>query len=137
MANLVRIQAIRDELDTDPLVRGYAGMTNQQASDSLNAVDQVRIRSSISGSEIFKATNSTEFDALTDAQRAEWLRLCAIDEINPSNATPAAAIVARLFGGGSTTIGNLAALRNETVSRATVIGVGTVNIGDVENARSL
>lgn len=35
-----RIQAIRDELDADPLTRGYAGMTDIQVADSMNAIDR-------------------------------------------------------------------------------------------------
>ena len=32
--------ALADELSADPLGRGYAGMTDQQAADSLNALDR-------------------------------------------------------------------------------------------------
>ena len=32
--------ALKSELDDDPLGRGYAGMTDQQASDSLNTMDR-------------------------------------------------------------------------------------------------
>lgn len=35
-----RIQILKDELTTDPLSRGYAAMTDQQAIDSLNALDR-------------------------------------------------------------------------------------------------
>ena len=37
MADLV---ALKIELDADPLVRGYSGMTDQQAADSLNTVNR-------------------------------------------------------------------------------------------------
>lgn len=35
-----RIQNIKSEIDTDPLVRGYAGMTDRQVADSMNASDR-------------------------------------------------------------------------------------------------
>jgi len=35
-----RIDDIKTEIDTDPLVRAYSGMTDQQVADSMNTVDR-------------------------------------------------------------------------------------------------
>nr|NIR92464.1 hypothetical protein [Gammaproteobacteria bacterium]NIW96976.1 hypothetical protein [Phycisphaerae bacterium] len=82
-------------------------------------------------------TDAVEFDNLTDTQRSEWLSLCAVDQMDPANGTAAANTATRIFGGGSTTIDNLQNLRTKTISRAEELGLGPVNIGDVQNARVL
>jgi hypothetical protein len=134
-------QALRNELDTDALAFGYSGMTDAQVVSAINSVNspygQTVTKSSLTGAEVFKATDSTEFDALTDAQRSEWLSLCAIQDLDPNNGTPAAATATRIFGGGSTTLASLQSLRDEVVSRAVQIGLGSVHVGDVQNARAL
>lgn len=134
-------QAIKSELDTDPLGVGYSGMTDGQVVVALNSTSspygRTVVKASLNGASVFEATNSTEFDALTDAQRSEWLSLCAIESLDPANGTPAAATATRIFGGGSTTVANLQTLRSEVVGRGTELGFGNVNVGDVQNARAL
>jgi hypothetical protein len=136
-----RIDDIKTELDTDPLVRGYAGMDAVQAANSLNNTGspdgRTVIKDRISGADAFAATIDTEFDALTPADRTEWLQICAISELEPHNAKPAASTVIRLFGGGSGTVTALQSLREEVISRGQEIGVGLVVPGDVENARAI
>jgi len=39
----INYTALTSELTVDPLTRGYAGMTDQQAADSLNAVDRPNV----------------------------------------------------------------------------------------------
>jgi hypothetical protein len=132
-----RIDDIKVELDTDSLVRGYAGMTDQQASDDLNTVYRTRVKALLSGAQAFQVTDDTEFSTLSDAARSEWLSLCAISEVDPANGTPATGTATRLFGGGSATVVALNAFRTENVSRGVEIGVGNVVIGDVQNARAI
>jgi hypothetical protein len=134
-------QAIKSELDTDSLGVGYSGMTDGQVVEALNSTSspygRTIVKSSLSGASVFESTDSAEFDALTDAQRSEWLSLCAIESLDPANGTPAAATATRIFGGGSTTVANLQTLRSEVVGRGTELGFGDVNVGDVQNARAL
>ena len=128
--------SLKDEITNDPLTRGYAGMTDAQVADSLtNTIDRVVTKQFISGSEIFNATDDTEYSALTDAQKSAWDALCAIDQIDTVSGV-AKAREAELFGGGTTTRTNLLAIRNETVSRAQELGLGNVNEGDVRQARA-
>ena len=134
---MTRIDDIKVELDTDSLVRGYAGMTDEQATADLNTVYRTKVKPSVSGADAFQVTDSGEFDALTDAARSEWLSLCAIDSVDPANGTPAAGTATRLFGGGSATVIALNAFRTDDVSRAVELGFGPVIIGDIQNARAL
>lgn len=130
------LQALKNELDTDPLTRGYAGMDDGQAAHSLtNTLDRVVSRETLTGSEVLNATNDVEFDALTDAQKNRWVALCAVDQINTTSGV--AKKLAIEFGAQSSTVDNLVALRDETVSRAAELGLGGVNVQDVTKARAL
>lgn len=135
------IQALKTELASDPLGRGYSALSDQAAADSLNAVDRDRIKSSLSGDDVFNAADPAELAALakgTSAQKAEFqmfLAICARESIRPDgNATTR--LIREIFGAGSTTLTNLDVLRTETVSRGDEIGFGTVGLGDVAEARA-
>lgn len=127
--------SLKDEITTDPLGRGYSGMTDQQVADSLNAVDRSATYSVITGAQIFNATDDAEYGALTDAQKASWDALCAISEIDTASGV-AKAREAELFGPGTQTRSNLQALRSYSMSRAQELGLGKVNEGDVKHARA-
>lgn len=120
---------IRAELDGN--VGLYGAMTAEQAAAELNAVDKVQQRQTIPGSEIFSYTDGTEYGALTDSQKQQWLGLCAIDTITQA----AVPIVKSIFPHGTTTWANI--VKTEIVSRASQIGIGVVKVGDVEYARTL
>jgi len=124
---------LRSYLDTEAAT--YAALSNAEAATTLNTPSIVRIRSSMSGSEIFGATDATEFAGLAAADRQQWLALCAIDNINPANGTAAVQLTTSLFGGGSTTVTTLASLREETISPAQEQGFGSVKEDDVRIAR--
>lgn len=142
---MIDLNALQTELTTDPQGLGYTVSPSPPDLESaaladtalLNAKNIASVKAEISGSEVFKATNSAEFDNLTDAQRSEWLALCAIDSLDPANGTPAAATATRIFGGGSVTITNLQSLRNENISRAQQLFGQDVVPGDVQKARLL
>lgn len=132
------LAALNSELTVDPLTRGYSGMTDLQAANSLNdTVDRVVQKALVAGWEAFQATVDTEFDAMAASDRQEWLGICSIDSLEPANGKPAASTVLRLFGGGSATVTALQALRQDTVNRATELGLGRISEGDVNHARNL
>ena len=56
---------LRSEIQSDPLTRGYAGMTDIQVADSLNTVDRTRNRSVITGKEVKERMQSEEYKRLT------------------------------------------------------------------------
>ena len=128
---------IRDELLTDPLVRGYAGMTDQQAADDLNTSYRTRNRSSMSGDDVFQSIESqVVWDGLTADQRIEFLSLCGRDVLDPFGAANVNLVIS-IFGGGSTTITNLNTARVESITRAVELGLATpVHSESVKSGRS-
>lgn len=129
--------ALKSEIDSDPLIRGYAGMTDQQVADSLNnTIDRTVNRPPVSGDEMYNVTDATEFDALTDAKKDRWVtftRSTAIDLQSAANQ----AMVNHIFGNPSASRTAMINLSTETVSRGVELGFGHVSFSDVENARSI
>jgi hypothetical protein len=129
--------AIKAELDADPNARGYAAMTDEEAAADMNVKYVVRTKSSVSGHELFAQTDPTEFTALADPDRQTWLALCAIDQVNVENSSPAVPIVNDIFGNPSITRTALIAYRDEMVSQATALGLGLMKTGYIRQARAL
>lgn len=111
--------------DADPVI----------AAGQLNAVNRTKNRASMSGDELFAATDSTEFASLTVEKKANWLSFCGRDTINPFGASNVA-FVQWVFGGGSTTVASLAASRTTEAGRAEELGIGFVRPGHVTEARA-
>ena len=109
-------------------------MSDLEIANDLNLVYRTLTRDVVNGSEIFNATNDTEYAALTDDQKAIWDRLCSIELIDTDNGV-AKAREAELFGSGTTTRSNLIALKNPPVSRAQELGLSYVYEGHVQEAR--
>jgi hypothetical protein len=121
------------ELSDDPLAVGYAGMTDKQAADSLNAVNRTRNKTTMTASEVLNAIVISEWNALTDAQCQQIWDVLHIGDINPFGVE--ATLFIAVFGGGSATIEALAAIRQEAISRADELGFGFIYPGHIENAR--
>jgi len=130
------MSALKDEITTDPLGRGYFGMTDQQVADDLNTSYRSRNRDLMPATEVLNAIDITEFNLLTDVQEEQFWRLMAIGDLNPFGVE--ATIMIALFGGGSTTITTLQALRVESITRAVELpGVeAPAKVGHVEAARA-
>lgn len=126
---------LHDELTVDPLGRGYDGMTDQQAAGSLNATDRQRERGIVPSHEIIDATAPSEWVSLTTAEKQRYQTLTGAGQVNVQSANVRAAFMA-MFGAGTQTRTNLAALQYETVSRAAELGLGYVSPGDVDQARN-
>ena len=103
------------------------GTTDQAVLDWLNE-SVSRNKTSLSGDELFNAADTTEQNALTSAERSEWLALCARSAVDPFGAATVA-LVLQLYGGGSTTVTALNALRVEQVDRVTNAGISRKNLG--------
>lgn len=76
---------LKTEVTTDPLGRGYSGMSDLEVANDLNTEYRTITRSTVAGYEIFNLTDDAEYAALTDAQKASWDALCAIDQIDTGN----------------------------------------------------
>ena len=129
------LQILKTELDSDSLGRGYSGLSDLEVADDLNTQYRNRNKEVITGSEAFEQTDDTEYVALTDTKKSQWLSLCGIENHNPFGAAVDAVI--DIFGGGSSTVSNLQAFRVETVSRATELGLGSVTVQHVTDARAI
>ncbi len=133
---------LKDELANDPLVRGYASMTDEEAAADLNTSYRSRNRTSMTGDEIAQAADPAGFNALDDGSenntpdtKGHWLALCGRETINPfANAN--VQLVIAIFGGGSTSVSNLNAARVESITRAVELGIAFVKTGHVDVARS-
>lgn len=125
---------LRDELTTDPLARGYAGMTDVQAAASLNTADRAVARTIIPAYEIINATVPAEWAALSAAEKQRYQTMTGAGQVDASNANVGAAFLA-MFAGGTATRTALAALQSTTMSRAAELGLDTVTTLDVERAR--
>lgn len=103
----------------------YSGMTDAEAAAALVAINNVEQRESISGSELFGYTDETEYNALTDAKKSQWLGICGIESVTKA----AVPIIKDIFPNGTTTWGNI-------VKTETVYPFAGVNEGDVRKARN-
>lgn len=130
------MEVLKAELSDDPLIRGYASMSDLEAADDLNEAYRSVTRNYVFGWEIFNATNESEYATLNDAQKSSWDALCAIDQIDTSCGVSKAR-EAELFGPGTATRSNLIALRNPAASRATELGLGMIKPGHISEARRI
>jgi len=129
-----KIEILTTEITGDPLTRGYAGMSDQAVADDLNTVYRSQNRTSMTASEVYNAVNAGEWAALSAADKEEVWNVVHLGTINPFGRE--ATVFTSIFGGGSTTIGALAAARVESVSRGTELGVGVVGEGDIWDVRN-
>lgn len=130
------LEDLKAEIDADPLTRGYSGMSDAQVAVDLNTAYRSRNRTSLTGDALFTATDSTDFTGLTDHKRELWVSWTSKDSVDPWNASNVS-FVTWIFGGGSTSLSNLAALRTESISRAAELGFPEVNASNVQGARAL
>jgi hypothetical protein len=127
---------IKAEIDADPLTRGYAGMSDAAVAADINTAYRERNRTSMSGDEIFNAAVPADYNALTDAQKDQFLSFCGRDSIDPFAANNVG-LITNIFGGGSGTVTALQTVRVESISRGIELGIGTVKEGQVQRARAL
>lgn len=105
------------------------------AADEINVVNRTVNKTSMTGSEVANAIDIAEFDALSAGDEQLVWNVIHIGDINPFGVE--ATIFTAVFGGGSTTITTLAAVRKTDVSRAVELGIGPVKPGHVAEARRL
>lgn len=128
------IKVLADEINNDPLGRGYSAMSDFDVAFDINAISRIRNRVSMSASEVFNAIDNTEFNALSaDNQQLIW-NIIHIGDLNPFGLE--ATIFTSVFGGGSTTISDLQNIRIDDISRAAELGLGEVREGFVTTARN-
>lgn len=132
-----RLAILRSELQNDPLGRGYAGMTPEQAAASLNTVNrevdrEVVGRNVIPSHRAIAALVAADYLALTDGQQRLFALLVSAGFIDVAN-TGMRALFTALFPSG-TTRDNLIDLLTVMVSRAEELGLPHIEPGHVEQA---
>lgn len=128
-----------DVLKAELAKPAYTGKTNQEAADILNALTIVAPRTTITGAELWEATNLAEYKALSDGERHAYSVLVSIDTIQVGAGTNSRATLAALFPAGSTTRANLMALlaQTNTTSASARLGLPFVGAHHVAVARSM
>lgn len=108
----------------------------QALADKINSIEtnRTRIRASMSGSEMFKATVAGDFSSLPDGKKQEWLSYCGIDTHDPESGGVAEQFVKYIFGNPSNTVSALATARQETISRRAEIELPQISSADVLEA---
>ncbi len=138
---------IKSELDNDPEGRGYTtpgayaalddlgkAADDQAMADNMNDPNLTRNKTSLTGDEIFQATDQGDYTALTDEQKSQWLAFCARSTLDPF-ASANQNFVTDLIG--AATVAALAILRVTPISRATELGLTRIRAGHVAEARLL
>lgn len=124
--------ALRDELSTDPLGRGYSAMTASEIHADLTTAYRTRQKESVEGGELWDRTIYSEFQTLTNAEQDQWLNLCGVATVDPFG--PAEDVAVSVFGSGSTTLSQLADFRTEDITRAAELGLASLAPYDVAKA---
>jgi hypothetical protein len=87
-------------------------MTDAEIAADMNTVYRERDLSSLTGDEIFNAADPAGYAGLSNADKQLFLAICSRNAINPFGANNVQAMIP-IFGAGTTTLSNLAALRKE------------------------
>lgn len=124
------ITKLKAEL-TDPR---YSGMTDEEVAIDLNTVNRTRNVESVTGHQIFEAVAPGEYSALSADDRTLLLGIIGMGTILVNGDNTKTALLA-MFGAGTDTRTNLAALQTEDVSRATELGLGKFALSDIAKAR--
>jgi hypothetical protein len=108
--------------------------TDQQIADALNAATIEQDVASIGGQELFEALVADDYNALSADQKSLLHAIIGMGTIAVSGTNTRAALLA-MFGPGTTTRSNLAALQTRLVSWATSEGLPRIKPGWVGTIR--
>lgn len=123
-----------DEITLDPLGRSYGSMTAEQVAADINSEYRNRFLQRIAGADLFEGIEGADWVLLSEADRTLVLQILSLGDVNPQG--NARTLLVGIFGGGSQTISNMAALATETVTRADELQLGRVRVGDIVACRA-
>ena len=128
---------LQTELTTDPLARGYAGMSDAAAATSLNAANRNVITPSLASSLVRQiiAAQATEYAALTEANRAMLTFLTQAGTVDLTNVSVRTVLLA-IFAAGSATRAALTAAAVTVKSRAAELGLPVLTAEQVAWCRT-
>lgn len=144
------MNTLADEITNDPLSRGYAGMTDEQVAESLNAAN-ISINATVTKAKLLQwaganqrivklkgglASPNDDVENICEAA----LRLLSAADVttfdtgdSANTAFLDALVAARVLEDADKT--SLLELGEKTISRAEQLGIGTVRVGHVGEAR--
>jgi len=144
---------LREEILTDPLGRGYAGMTDEQVAEDLNTAyrtikQRIKLKDLVSyllKNDLWFAIREAAADPTHTAHRAavyaldlvDFAKADMLDDIDSDDAT-FRALFQQLISGGimtSTQGQEILAMAYVTMTRAEELGLGVVKPGHVRKAR--
>lgn len=129
------LAALKAELDNDPLGRGYSGMDDVEAAESLNQRDRNPPRESVDAGLLMGALVESEYNDLPARGKAYFGLLVAAGTIDVTD-TLKTQILA-MFGAGTATRTNLIAAFTRPGSRAEELDLGRVTPSTIADARRL
>ena len=129
----MNIDVLKTEITDDPLTRGYSSMTDAEVVTDMNTVYRTSNKATMPASEVLNAIDKAEFNGLIAANKQLIWDILHIGDINPFGIE--ADLFVDTFGGGSTTITSLQALRKNDISRGVELGIGNVREGHVWEAK--
>lgn len=129
------LQALKDELTIDPLGRGYSGMNDVQAAESLNTPDREPERETITAGLLMGGLVEAEYDALPSRGKTYFDLVVSAGEVPLTDEVKTN--LGSLFPAGSATRANVLAAMKRPGSRAEELGMGRVTESDVADARRL
>lgn len=125
---------LRTEILSDPLTRGYAGMSPAQRLTDINTIYRTFTRTSIGADAIRSAIVAAEYIALsTDLKIAVGFAL-ATGSVDLTAGSMERTVLQTAFGAGSDTRAAIIDLVTVEQSRAAELGFGTINIDDMTAA---
>lgn len=127
--------ALKTELTTDPLARGYAGMGDEAAAVSLNAPNRTPDRETLDSGLLMSCVVRSEYDALSAADKDYFRQVIAAGSVPITSALRQG--IGNVFGAATTTRANIIAALKRVGSRAEELGLGSVTTSDVARARAL
>lgn len=128
---------LKNEIDTDPLARGYAGMTDSEVATDLNTEYRTFNRTSITGEDLARLSDGSELSNLVGRQFALWQTYCGLEVISIETGTETREALAALFPAGSDTRAQIVAFiqENISISRAAELGLEEVASRHVRDVR--
>lgn len=135
---MLDLAALKAELTSDPLGRGYASLGDADCADILNAVNRPGLAITVTGDDLMnKVIVWSEVEALTAAKRDTLAILLKAGNLDlTASGSNARTYLASLFGAASATRGNFLALQAPRISRAAELGLPPIGHPDVAAARA-
>ena len=128
--------ALKAELAAGHPGTGTYNPNHEIAADQLNAPNCEEDVESVTGQDIFEAVAPGEYNALSADYKALLHAIIGMGTILVNGTNTKAALTA-MFGAGTNTRANLAALQKRIVSRAVERRLGFVYPGHVQDARRM